>query len=290
VAPRLDQLVVQYVSALANLPEALARSRGAGAKAGTSREGIDPLVKQSIRALLARLGYRVEGIRYTPRHLLDPQGLRSLEFDDVVCRHMYENGAECIFVQVGAYDGVSTDPLRKYIARSGWRGVMLEPQPGPADQLRTLYPEGSGVVVMEAALDRERGTRTLYTVEPDGLPKWAGGMASFDRAHILKHEYLIPGIAGLVRERRVPCVTFDDVLRHLPGDRLDVLQIDAEGADGYLLSLFPFGRIRPAIVHWEIKNMTRAEQEDTLDLLRGRGYRIARSGAEDMLAVLESIA
>ncbi len=247
-------------------------------------------MKQVVRDLVARLGYRVEGIRYTPRHLFDPQALRSLEFDDVVCRHMYENGDDCIFVQVRAYDGVSTDPLRKYIARSGWRGVMLEPQPGPADQLRALYPGGSGVVVMEAALDRERGTRTLYTVESDAVPKWAGGMASFDRAHILKHEYLIPGIAELVRERRVACITFDDVLDQLPGDRMDLLQIDAEGADGYLLSLFPFDRLRPAIVHWEIKNMTRAEQEDTLDLLRRRGYRIARSGAEDMLAVLESIA
>jgi FkbM family methyltransferase len=242
-------------------------------------------VKQAIRTLLARLGYRLEGIRYTPRHLFDQQAVRHLEFDDVVCRHMYEKGENCVFVQVGAYDGVSTDPLRRYIARSGWRGVMLEPQPGPADQLRTLYPDGSGVVVMEAALDRERGTRMLYTVESDAVPKWAGGMASFDRAHILKHEYLIPGIAELVRERQVACVTFDDVLGRLPEDRLDLLQIDTEGADGYLLSLFPFDRLRPAIVHWEIKNMTRAEQEDALDLLCGRGYRIARSGAEDMLAV-----
>jgi hypothetical protein len=71
----------------------------------------------------------------------------------------------------------------------------------------------------------------------------------------------------------------------LSGDRLDLLQIDAEGADGYLLSLFPFDRVRPAIVQWEIKNMTRAEQEAALDLLCGHGYRICRSGGEDMLAV-----
>ena len=56
-------------------------------------------------------------------------------------------------------------------------------------------------------------------------------------------------------------------------------------ADGYLLSLFPFQRVRPAIVHWEIKNMTRAQQEATLDQLCGLGYRICRSGTEDMLAV-----
>jgi len=36
----------------------------------------------------------------------------------------------------------------------------------------------------------------------------------------------------------------------------------------------------------EIKNLTRAQQETALDLLCGQGYRIARSGTEDMLAVL----
>lgn len=247
-------------------------------------------MKKALKDLLARFGYRIEGIRYVPRQLLDAQAVLSLEFADVMCRHMYEHGDDCVFIQVGAYDGVSTDPLRKFIVRSKWRGVMLEPQPVPASQLRELYPEESGVVILQAALDRDRGTRTLFTVDSDAVPKWAGGMASFDRHHILKHDYLIPGIAGMVRELQVPCVTFDDVLSHLPVGRLDLLQIDAEGADGQILSMFPFDRISPAIVHWEIKNMTRGEQEDTLDLLRGHGYRIARSGLEDMLAVLERTA
>jgi hypothetical protein len=60
------------------------------------------------------MGYRVEGTRYTPRHL-EPDMLCRLEFDDVICRHMFESGQDCVFIQIGAYDGISTDPLRKYI-------------------------------------------------------------------------------------------------------------------------------------------------------------------------------
>lgn len=246
-------------------------------------------MKQAVRSLLAALGYRIEGVRYTPRQLFDVGALRNLELDDVICRHMFENGEDCVFVQVGAYDGLSTDPLRKFIARCGWRGVMLEPQPGPASQLRDLYPEGCGITILEAALDSVQGTRSLFTVESDQVPKWAGGMASFDRDHIAKHDYLIPGIAQMVRELQVPAITFDDVLPHLPGGRLDLLQIDAEGADGFILSLFPFVRLKPAIVHWEIKNMTREKQEAALDLMLSHGYQIARSGSEDMLAVLDSV-
>lgn len=243
-------------------------------------------MKQLIRRLFGWLGYRIEGVRYTPRQFFDPGALRGLEFDDLICRHMYENGPDCVFLQIGAYDGISTDPLRKYIVDCGWKGVMVEPQPGPASQLRQLYPDGSGITILEAAVDSERGTRSLYTVESDDLPKWAGGMATFDRAQILKYDYLIPGIAGMVREIEVPLITIDDVLDRLELDRLDILQIDVEGIDGYLLSLFPFARIRPTIVQWESKNMTRAQQEAALDILLGHGYRIARSGFEDTMAVL----
>ena len=84
----------------------------------------------------------------------------------------------------------------------------------------------------------------------------------------------------------VKCIPFSEVIETLAdGTRLDLLQIDAEGADGQILSLFPFYRVKPAIVHWEIKNMTRLEQETTLDLLCSHQYLISRSGEEDMLAV-----
>lgn len=244
------------------------------------------MVKQAAKQFLARFGYRVEGTRYTPRHLYRPECLRSLQFDDVICRYMFEHGPACNFIQVGAYDGVSTDPLNRYIARCGWRGVMLEPQPGPAAQLRQLYKDNPDIVVLEAAVDSERATRPLYTVVGDGLPVWAGGMASFDRTQILRQNYLFSGIERLIREVPVACITFADVLdAHPAATAIDLLQIDAEGADGRILSLFPFDRQKPAIVHWEIKNMTTRQQETALDLLCGHGYRVARSGGEDMLAV-----
>lgn len=245
-------------------------------------------MKAAIRAMLTQLGYHVEGIRYTPRQLLEGDRLRPLQFDDVICRHMFEHGEACTFIQIGAYDGISTDPLRKYVTRCHWRGVMLEPQPGPAQRLRDLYAGNEGISILEAAVSTAAGQRTLYTVECDELPKWAGGMASFNPDHILKHDYLIPGIKAWMREIPVACVPFSEVTKRLPTPHLDLLQIDAEGADGLIISLFPFDRIRPAIIHWEIKNMPRQEQERTLDLLIDRGYLVARSGQEDMLAVLDA--
>jgi len=91
----------------------------------------------------------------------------------------------------------------------------------------------------------------------------------------------------MIREETVDCMTFDEVLGRLPHKRIDLLQIDAEGADAYLLSLFPFDRVRPAIIHWEIKHYTKTQKQDCLDRLAGFGYRFAPSGGEDMMAVLD---
>jgi FkbM family methyltransferase len=212
--------------------------------------------------------------------------LRAIEFDDVVCRRIFELGRELTFIQIGAFDGVTGDPLRKYIDKCGWRGVVVEPQPRAVSQLRHLYRGNERIVILEAALDGECRTRTLYTVESQTAPPWAGGLASFRRETIVKHSDLIPGLETMIREDCVNCITFDKVLECLPDSRIDLLQIDTEGADGHILSLFPLDRLLPAIIHWEVKHLSKKEKEDCLDRLAKFGYRFAPSGSEDMLAVV----
>lgn len=242
-------------------------------------------MKAALKNLIETLGYHVQGIRYTPRQLLDLSNLRVLQFDDLVCRRMFELGRPINFIQVGAFDGETGDPLRRYIEPFGWRGVMVEPQPGPAERLRTLYAGSKTVNVLQAAVAEAPGSRVLYTVDTEGAPTWAGGLASFDRDNILKHSHLVSDLEHRLREHPVDCITFDMVFQALGADEVDVLQIDTEGADAYILACFPFERLKPSIVHWEVKHLTKAEREDCFDRLLGFGYRLAPSGDEDMLAV-----
>ena len=97
----------------------------------------------------------------------------------------------------------------------------------------------------------------------------------------------MPALENCVVAEEVATVTFADILSSTgKEDQLDVLQIDTEGADAKILRLFPFNSSRPAIVHWEIKHLSKKEREDCLDRLSNHGYRFASSGTEDMLAVL----
>lgn len=245
-------------------------------------------MKLLLKSLLAKLGYRVQGTRRYPRQLLEPAMLRNIEFDDVVCRRMFEVGSELTFVQVGAFDGVTKDPLCKYITSCGWRGVVVEPQSAAARQLRELYRDSDRIVILQAALDDKIGRRTLFTVSSSTAPAWAAGLASFQRDTIIKHCDLVPELEEMIVEDAVDCITFDQVLEALQRDQIDLLQIDTEGADCHILSLFPLERVRPAIVHWEVKHLSTVEREQCLERLAGFGYRFAPSGDEDMLAVLDA--
>lgn len=243
------------------------------------------IFKSIVRQLADRLGYRIQCTRFTPKQLFKDDLLRNVEFDDVVCRFMFDVRQDVRFLQIGAYDGISTDPLRKYIDRCGWQGVLVEPQPHCAKQLRSLYGSNPRLRIVEAAIDAQPGARNLYIVDGDDLPKWTGGLASFDRDNVLRHAQLVPGLSEKIKAINVPCRTFDDVISQLEESAIDLLQMDVEGADGKLLALFPFDRFQPAIVQWEIKNLSIGEQQTTLDRLISFGYKVARSGGEDMLAV-----
>src|SRR5436309_6279162 len=90
---------------------------------------------------------------------------------------MFEVGPGLTFIQIGAFDGVTHDPLRKYIGKCGWRGVLVEPQPWAATRLRELYRGNDNISVLQAAVDGAAGRRTLFTVRSDVATASPAGLA-----------------------------------------------------------------------------------------------------------------
>lgn len=215
-------------------------------------------------------------LRRKPRQLIrSPAELTvSLEF---LAAHWvtHHAGQIATVVQVGAFDGVANDPLVDSISRYGWRAVLVEPQPAPAEALRRRYAGQENVTVVEAAIADAEGSRTLYSVaSAPGVPEWTAQWASFDQSHVERHVKRT-GHTFQIQEVTVRTLTPQQLLERNGIERLDVLQIDAEGYDLQVLRMFDVPSRLPAIVGYEHAHLTRAERDEALEVLISSGYRAA---------------
>src|SRR5438045_458861 len=96
------------------------------------------------------------------------------------------------FLQVGAFDGRTDDPIYPLVEEFGIRGIVVEPQPEMLETLRASYAEYPQVVVVNAAIADEEGTREFY-----GTKGGPSRKASFFRSNLLKHGVRPADIAAL---------------------------------------------------------------------------------------------
>ena len=74
------------------------------------------------------------------------------EFMDYLCDKPGLNA-----IQVGSNDGVSNDPLRKYIVNKHWNAILIEPVLRYFDSLKVLYAECENVKVLNLAVSPAGG-------------------------------------------------------------------------------------------------------------------------------------
>lgn len=175
-------------------------------------------------------------------------------------------------VQIGAHDGNMDDPIRKWIERHKWRGVLIEPQRDQFERLRENYRGHESRLIFEnVAIDREAGERTLFQVRPDAIhiPEQTG-LASFfpDRA------LSTYAAMGLMVGQRVSCVPLAALLQRHRITRIDLLQIDTEGYDHEILKSVDFQAMPPALIRFEHRHLAQPELVDCRRLLRRCGYEV----------------
>ena len=201
------------------------------------------------------------------------------------------------FVQVGANDGITHDPIHLYIKRDGWQGVLLEPQQLLCERyLKPLYANNPEVTVVNAAIGEQAGEATLYTLAFSDK-RWATGVGTFQRdvlqeavksGHIARRAVKagdeIPIGEELIVGTQVPVITPDQLLADHAIEQFDVLQIDTEGYDYEVIKLFDLGRHKPLLVNYESAHLNASDREACQELLRSAGYTLREHGG-DTLAV-----
>ena len=108
--------------------------------------------------------------------------------------------------------------------------------------------------------------------------------ASFDRSHLRKH-----GIRGSIDIVAQPVAVPHDracALALAGGlERVDLIQIDAEGYDWPIIRSIDFARLRPRILRFEYRHMSHATRMRASPCWRTAGYRFIVD-AENIIAHL----
>jgi FkbM family methyltransferase len=197
----------------------------------------------------------------------------NLEFDDFLALQ-YARSRNFVALVVGAFDGVTNDPISHFIRKHRCGAILVEPQPRAFKRLCENMSDFNNIILVNAAIDEVSGLRDIYCVSlgADELPPWTEQLASFRKEHILSHEDRAPGVSKNLLMCKVPTMSFEDLLEKYGVESLDALQIDAEGMDAQLLAWFPFERIKPALLHYETAHMSADEQRVVRNRLRNLGY------------------
>ena len=178
------------------------------------------------------------------------------------------------FLQIGAFDGQTDDALYQSVCRYNLKGWVVEPQPLAFESLRATYRDQPWVTPIRCAVSNQSEIRTLYTTTDA-----ASTVASFDRAHLLKHSVKSERITSVP----VECVTMDQLIKEYEMNPLHLLQIDTEGFDFEILKSLMASSLRPTVIRYEQLHLSRTEKDQALKMLAEEGYQFV-STRQDILA------
>lgn len=180
------------------------------------------------------------------------------------------------FIQVGAHNGVTSDPFHRFLIEGWWWNVVLiEPQAKNCQVLREIYSDRTNLQVLEIAIGEENGSLRLYKIHDDaqGIPYWASQLASTRRDVIASHRDRIEDIEKWIVEVNVPCRTLASVYQEAKFPRLDLLAIDVEGFDFEVVKQIDGLPSLPKMIYFEHGHLSQADHQAALAFLKERGYR-----------------
>lgn len=202
------------------------------------------------------------------------ENLDKPQFLDLL-KKLNEARSDVFFVEIGACDGRNGDPIFESVKKFRWRGLLIEPIPDYFKLLQENYSYHKGVRFENVAIDDSPGIRPMYR---DG-----------DRS-CSALEYNVNFKNGY-RQELVKCETLENVLAKHKIEKIDLLQIDAEGRDHRIVNNFDLDKYRPLVINFEANILS--DKDDVMPCVRRleeAGYTVYNhswvNGLFDMTATL----
>lgn len=179
------------------------------------------------------------------------------------------------FIEVGAFDGVNYSNVRRLHEKYGWTGVCIEPVQKNFEKLRSSYA-GSTVSCIRAAISNTEGEMEMNVSTYLDLPDWGSDIASLHDGEIdnWSRQYSMTW-----SREKVPVTTLSTVLDKCSINDFDLLCVDTEGNDIYVLEGLDFERFRPSLV---LVEYDRSKRDAFERFFSDRGYALAHDNGTDL--------
>ncbi len=190
------------------------------------------------------------------------------------------------FVQVGAYNGITSDPFCKHVIDGLWKGLLIEPQSAYWHVLNEIYQDRPDVICLNVAISDVDGTKKLYRIADDatGVPYWASQLASFRREVIAAHRDRISDIERWIVAQEIPCRTLASVVQEHQLPRVDLLAVDVEGSDYEVIQQIDQLSQHPPFVFYEHLHLSESDRQASWQFLRERDYKLTFHNDGDTFA------
>ena len=183
-----------------------------------------------------------------------------------------------MLVQIGSHDGVSNDPFSHHLdAHFDWHAVLVEPIPLHFESLRRRRSGSRFILVQAAITDHDGQVDMTMVTRKSGMPGWVDQINSIDPEHVLKHVATVDGLQDAMTSVKVAALTFDSLLDSCGLATFDALHIDTEGHDAVILASVDFTRLKPTLVMYEHRHLSRSARNASNKILTDAGYRLHHS-------------
>lgn len=229
-----------------------------------------------------------------------------LTFLDVLLEGYLAAKGRINVVQIGANDGKINDPIFPFVMRnrSATRILLIEPQTEVVPFLRENYAGHPDATIHEGAIGNAEALH-LYRVKPalwnaynppylKDAPAYRvpSGFTSSSIDHVRQHakgNFRIDApLDECIEQISVPCTALHALLARLSwGFDVDVLQIDAEGADDEVIYAADTDRLRPRLINYERSHLSEGRRQKLETFLAHQGYKILHWSGSDTTAILQ---
>jgi FkbM family methyltransferase len=155
---------------------------------------------------------------------------------------LFDNKTDVFFVQIGANDGITADPIQKIVKEKNWSGILFEPGKDAFKDLLKNYEGYDNLKFINAAVSNYNGKGKLFcgTTTPHFTLNQNKAIDMFD---------VTP------TEVEVDVVHPKNIILENNITKIDLLQIDVEGHDFTILQAFPYDLVKPEIIRFEFVNL-----------------------------------